>query len=251
MTARTVCRNAWREPALSSEAKPLARIPRSPSGARPTRPSSEPTDAAEPDHPARRQRRQHEVRPRQGSGAQHEVHLAAEPAAGDEHQPFGALGELVGELHRDPAAQGVPDDRDALVAERGDDVARAAGVRSERVVPARRRRLAVAEQVGRDQREVLAEQRGDALPGLRGVGDPVQEQQRRAAAGRPVAHAMSMQVHRVGFKGHPAHQSTRSAPIHGSARTDPDVWRVQPPDRGAPVPALLDDGCVDCHTRRS
>ena len=82
-----------------------------------------------------------------------------EAAAGDEHEALAALGELVGELHRDAAAERVADDRRALVAERGQQVAHAAGVRAERVVAARRRRLAVAEQVGRDQREVLAQRR--------------------------------------------------------------------------------------------
>ena len=81
--------------------------------------------------------------------------LAAEPAAGDQHQALGALGEQVGELHRDPAAERVPDDRHPLVAERVGDVARPAGVGAERVVAARRGRLAVAQQVRRDQREAL------------------------------------------------------------------------------------------------
>ena len=134
------------------------------------------------------------------------MHLAAEPAAGDEHEAVRALGELVGELHRDAAAERVPDDGHVLVAERRDDVARRAGVRAQRVVAARRGRLAVAHEVRRDQREALAEQRRDALPRLRRVRDPVQQQQRGAAAGGPVAHAVAVQLQLVGLEGHAARQ---------------------------------------------
>ena len=34
------------------------------------------------------------------------MHLAAETAGGDQHEPLAALGELIGELHRDAAAEG-------------------------------------------------------------------------------------------------------------------------------------------------
>jgi hypothetical protein len=42
--------------------------------------------------------------------AQQQVDLAAEPAARRQHEPLGALRELVGQLHRDAAAERVPDD---------------------------------------------------------------------------------------------------------------------------------------------
>ena len=54
--------------------------------------------------------------------------LAAEAAAVHEHEPLAALGELVGELHHDAAAERVPDERRALVAERDHQVADAARV---------------------------------------------------------------------------------------------------------------------------
>ena len=95
------------------------------------------------------------------------MHLAAEAAAGDEHEALDALGELVGELHRDAAAERVADDRRALVPERDEQVAHAAGERAERVVAARLGRRAVAEQVGGDHRVALAEPRKDLAPGLR------------------------------------------------------------------------------------
>ena len=190
----------------------------SPLGRSPTRAEQAADAAAEPDQALRGQRRQHVVGARQRGGAQQEVDLAAEPAAGDEHEPLGALGELVGELHRDAAAERVPDDRHALVAERGDDVARAAGVRAERVVAARRGRLAVAEQVGRDQREALAEQRRDALPRLRRVGDPVQQQQRGPAAGGPVAHPLAVELQLVALEGHPGPHKHRAPRETGPPR---------------------------------
>ena len=90
------------------------------------------------------------ARSRAASRAQQRVDLAAEAAAGDEHEALAALGELVGELHRDPAAERVADDGRAVVPEREHQVAHAAGVGAERVVAARLGRLAVAEQVGRE-----------------------------------------------------------------------------------------------------
>ena len=94
--------------------------------------------------------------PRQRGRAQQQVDLAAEAAAGDEHEALAALGELVGKLHRDPAAERVPDERRALVAERDQQVADAAGVA--RRASSRRAALPtpVPEQVRRDHREAAA-----------------------------------------------------------------------------------------------
>ena len=115
-------------------------------------------------------------------GAQHRVHLAAEAAAGDEHEALAALGELVGELHRDPAAERVADDRRAVVAERDHRVADGARVGAERVVAARLGRLAVAEQVRRQDVMVGGEMLDRRLP-LRGAaGDPVDEDDQRPFA---------------------------------------------------------------------
>ena len=80
-------------------------------GAQPDAPQQAADLAPEPEQPARGERGQHVVGARQRGGAQDEVHLAAEPAAGDEHEALRALGELVGELHRDAAAERVPDAR--------------------------------------------------------------------------------------------------------------------------------------------
>ena len=98
-----------------------------------------------------RQQRRHA---RQRGAAQQRADLAPEAAARDQHQALDALGELVEELHRHAAAERVPDDRRALDADRREQVADAGGVRAERVVAARRGRVAVADQVGRDHRVV-------------------------------------------------------------------------------------------------
>jgi hypothetical protein len=78
------------------------------------------------------------------------MNLSPETAAVDQHEALAALGELVGELHRDPATERVADDRRALVAERDHDVADPARVGAERVVAARFGGLAVAKQIGRE-----------------------------------------------------------------------------------------------------
>ena len=84
------------------------------------------------------QQRQDELGAGQRGGAQREADLRAQPAAVDEHEPLEPLGELVGELHRDPAAERVADDRGPRrCSSSGQQVADAAGVGAERVVAAR------------------------------------------------------------------------------------------------------------------
>ena len=99
-----------------------------------------------------------------GSAAVRSIGLtvAAEAAAGDQREPLDALRELVEELHRHAAAERVPDDRRALDADRGEQVADARRVRAERVVAARRRGVAVADEVGRDDRVRRRERLRDA-----------------------------------------------------------------------------------------
>ena len=93
---------------------------------------------------------QHELGAGQRRRPQQDADLAPEAAAADEREALGALGELVGELHRDAAAERVARDADAVVAEGGDEVAQPAGVGAERVVAARLGRAPVAEEVGRE-----------------------------------------------------------------------------------------------------
>ena len=131
--------------------------------------------------------------PGQRRGAQEDADLAAEPAARDQHQPLGHLRELVGQLHRDAAAERVADDRRAVVADRAHQVADAAGVGAERVVAARLGGVAVAEQVRRDHRVAVGQERDHVVPRLRAAGDPVDQQDRAAPALAPVRHAVSVQ----------------------------------------------------------
>ena len=121
---------ATRSRASSTARSPLGRDPPEPQRLRDRRGPC--PDSARGEHRAAPSRR-----PGSAAARSSRWTSLAETAAGDEHEPLAALGELVGELHRDAAAERVPDDRDAVVAERGQQVADAAGVRAERVVTAR------------------------------------------------------------------------------------------------------------------
>ena len=94
--------------------------------------------------------------PGQCRRAQDRADVGAEAAAGDQHQALDQLRKLVGELQRDTAAEGVPDQRGPLVAERQQQVAQAAGEAAERVVPAAGLREPVAGEVGGDHRVAQA-----------------------------------------------------------------------------------------------
>src|SRR3954453_17137393 len=54
---------------------------------------------------------EHELGAGERRGAENRVHFATEPPASDQHEPLDAFGELVGELHRGPAAERVADTR--------------------------------------------------------------------------------------------------------------------------------------------
>ena len=152
MIAREVCRNAAR---LSLWARVAMPRPISTT----SRDARSPTRASAPDTPPTTSRtglgaeqRQRQAGAGQRRGAQHEMDLAAQAAAAHEHHPVDLLGVLVGELHRDAAAERVPDDRRRVDPQRDQQVAHARGVRAQRVVAARLGRQAVAEQIGRDAR---------------------------------------------------------------------------------------------------
>ena len=97
-------------------------------GVEPEPPEEAADVAAHVEQTCARQQRQHDLGERQRGGAQQKVQLAAQPAAVHEHQTLAALGELVGKLHHDPAAERVPHERRALVAEGHHQVANAARV---------------------------------------------------------------------------------------------------------------------------
>ena len=130
--------------------------------------------------------RQQRRRAGEGGGAEHRRDLLAEAAAGDQREPFDPLGELVEELHRDAAAERVSDDRRALDADRGQEVADARGMGAERVVAAGRGRVAVADQVRRDDRVRAGEVLRYAVPVARRVEHAVDQDHRWPVAGDPV-----------------------------------------------------------------
>ena len=138
--------------------------------------------------------RQHELCSRQRRHSQQQIHLRAESAAIDQDETFAALGELVGELHCDTAAERVPDKCCTLVPKRDQQVAGTARVCAKRVVAPRLRRAAMAEQVRRDDREALGECGHHALPRGRGRRDPVNEHDHRTAAGTSVGHPMAVEL---------------------------------------------------------
>jgi hypothetical protein len=119
------------------------------------------------------------------------------PPARDEDQALDHLGELVGELHRDAAAERVADERGSLVAEGDEQVAQAGRQRADRVVAAARGRGAMAGQVRRDH-GVAARQRLDhLLPVGEGPAHPVDEEDDGAFAGLGVGDAAT--VERLGL----------------------------------------------------
>ena len=113
------------------------------------------------------------------------VDVLGDAAGPDQDQPLHQLRELVGELHRHPAAKRVTDDGDPLDVEHGKQVAHPVGVRRDRVVGAWLVRLPVAQQVDGDHREPLRELGLNRLPGGGVVTDPVNQQDHRARAGDP------------------------------------------------------------------
>jgi hypothetical protein len=88
----------------------------------------------------------------------------------------------------------VADDRRALVPEREHDIAQERRVGPERVVAARLRRVAVAEQVGRDDGEAPRERREHGLPARRRVRDAVDEHEQRAVAADPVVQPVAVEA---------------------------------------------------------
>ena len=100
---------------------------------------------------------------------------------------------LVRELHRDAAAERLADDRGALDAEHAEEVAQRRGEVAERVVARRRRRVAVAGEVGRDHVVVPRELGHHRLPRARAAGHAVDQQQRRALAGLAVGEVVAVE----------------------------------------------------------
>ena len=118
----------------------------------------------------------------QGDGADERRHLGAEAAGSHQDHPLGALGELVGELHRHAATEAVPDHGHLVDVQHGEQVAHAVGVAAHGVVGTRLGAVAVTQQVGRDDGVVPGQVVDDRQPGGVRAAETVQQQQRRALA---------------------------------------------------------------------
>ncbi len=114
-----------------------------------------------------------------------EVDVLGDAARADQDQPLDQLRELVGELHGHATAERVADDGDPFDVQDAEQVAHAVGVRRDRIVRPRLVRLAVAQQIGRDDGEPLRELGLHGAPRRRVVADAVDQQDRRAGAGDP------------------------------------------------------------------
>ena len=115
ITDRSVCRNAFRDPdSFKRPQRPRDRVEvdrpcASPAALQPLAAAAERCQ-----HRPLARRPQQRRRAGERGAAKQRAHLVAEAAARDQRQALGALGELVEELHRDPAAERVADDRGAL-----------------------------------------------------------------------------------------------------------------------------------------
>ena len=140
-----------------------------------------------------------QIRARERRSAQDRADLRAQAAAGDQHQALGDLGELVGELHCDPAAERMPYERRAFVAEHDEQVAQTSGERPERVIASTGRRGAVTRKIGRDD-GVAPRQRPDHLLPVPDVArHPMDQEQHGAAARLDAVHRPAMEQHAPGL----------------------------------------------------
>ena len=110
-----------------------------------------------------------------------------------------------------PHRRASADERRRLDLERREQVADHRRVGAERVVAARRRRVAVADQVGDDHRVGLGELQRDLAPVLRRVDHPVDDHQRRARAGGPVDHLVAVELEAPGGERVGASRQSRRA----------------------------------------
>ena len=179
---------------------------------------------------------EHQLRAGGREGPQQPADLSAEPAARHQHEPLAQLRVLVGELHGDPAAEGLADDGDAVHVEGGEQVAQAAGVGPEGVVAGRLGGLAVAGQVGGEDPVVLRQVGHDVAPGGRAPGHAVDQQDRLALAHQAVGDVVAVDE---GMRGSwhprqcaPAGAVQKGSMVTGLART----WPGPVPAR-APVTA--------------
>ncbi len=132
------------------------------------------------------------VEPRRGDRPDRRRHLGTETAGADQDEALGALGELVGELHRHAAAEAVAHHADPVDAQDGEQVAHAVGVAPDAVVGARLVRLAVPEQVGGDHGVAAGQRVDDRRPRRVVAAEAVQQEQGGPGAGDDVRTAVTV-----------------------------------------------------------
>ena len=158
---------------------------------------------------------QQPVAKRRRGRAQQRVHLGSDAAGADEHQPLGPFRELVGELHRHPAAERVADHGYPVDVEHAEQVAHPVGVPGDGVV---RSRLVDPPWPSRSGAMTVWSGRAAASrpARLRAVADAVDEQEGRAAAGHPVRPPVAVDP----VERRPARPRRRVAARSGGSDTD-------------------------------
>ena len=175
---------------------------------------------------------EHELGTREGGGPQRPADLPSQPAAGHEDEALAVLVVLVRELHRDPAAERVPDDGDPLVAQVREEVAQDAGERAQRVVGSRLVRRPVPQQVRGDDVRVPGQGGDHRVPGGAAAGDAVDEQHdgQVRVTRDAVRHAVAVQRD-LGLSHGPS--SLRSPGDHSSAQPPRGFAALLPGSRSA------------------
>ena len=120
--------------------------------------------------------------------------LASQAAARHEDEALATIGKLIGELHRDPAAEGVSDKGSSFEPERTEQVPQHVRVPAKRVVAARLRAVAVAEEIGSHDRVPLAQAPGHLFPGRGSPCNSMNEDEQGPTARAAKAHAVTMQL---------------------------------------------------------
>ncbi len=136
-----------------------------------------------------------------GGHPQQRADRPAHSPAADQDQALTAVGELVGELRRHAAAQGVPDDGDPVDLQHAQEVAHPVGEARHRVVGPWLLGAPVPEQVRRDDRVVLHQLLEDRSPAVGAVPDAVDQQERGPRAGLDVGAPVAVDGDVLDFEG--------------------------------------------------
>ena len=161
---------------------------------------AEASAAKEPDDrvaPAPRERREegrhHVLASRQGGEPEDPTHLTAQAPGVDQHQALATFRELIGELHGDTTAEGLPDHSGPVDAKEVEEVPHDGGKVAERVVAEGFFRRPVPEEVWGQYRVVALKEPHRRDPRERASGDAVKQQQHRALTASAVADLVAVE----------------------------------------------------------